>query len=160
MTVRGSYLQIPLDSWIEAQHYVGKLKDGQRPTWIKLYLRLLDHDRLAEVEPMCRFVYVGLLLCAAKTNNLIPSKANWIANQLSMSTEDVKVAVKCLVKIGLVKPLTEAQSRVALDELYARLEEKESKRESKKDSSPGPFEARDDASQALAFINANLRGAA
>lgn len=162
MTVRAKYLRIPEAKWDKHQHYYKGRKEGSeppadwRPTWIKLYVKLLDDFDLRELPPDARFVYVALLLIASQTGNLIPSSAYWLGKRLTMSEKQVQKAVKSLVRNGLIEPFSASSSRKALDDLYPLIKEVRSKK-----LEPRPLtDSKDVAAEALGLINDNLRGVA
>lgn len=101
LMARPKYLRIPPDKW---RRYQQKTRpDGWRPPWLKLWNGLIDDHRLRTLTPAQRFVYVGLLIVANESENLINPSHNYLGNRLTISPEVVKKAVETLVANGLIE---------------------------------------------------------
>lgn len=61
------------------QHY-----KKRRPTWVKLYVSLLEDDDFGQLSVPARLVFCLSLLLAAERENRIPADPSWMAVELKM----------------------------------------------------------------------------
>lgn len=91
-------------NWEDYQHY-----KYRRPVWIKLYRQLLDNYDFTRLSDANKWLFIGLLLLAAETENLIPDDLKWIQRRLFITG---KIDLNSLINIQLVE-------RVQLDSVDA-----------------------------------------
>lgn len=130
------FLQVK--NWSRFQQY----KD-RRPTWIKIYVELLDDYDFGKLPDAMKAHLVGIWLLAAQTDNKIAADVAWITRKIN-ATE--RVDVKALISFGFlqyenVQKCTDAPEGVYLEtETYTEETEKERgvPRESKEPPMPNP----------------------
>ena len=89
------------------QHY-----KHRRPTWIKLYQSMLDDGPLMALGETSRYIYVGLLLLAARTDNKITTDVLFLAASLHIrDVGDMEMCLKELLSEGFIEIFTLAQSK-------------------------------------------------
>lgn len=98
---RPKYLRIPEAAWKKYQQK--ERPDGWQPPWLKLWNKTIDNFDLRTLPMDIRFVYVGLLIIANETNNLIPASHEWLHERLTGPTKTIEKAVNVLVAKGLVE---------------------------------------------------------
>lgn len=77
------------------QHY----KD-RSPKWIKVYVDLLTDYAFAQLSNGNKWIYIGLLLLASRTDNRTPFDGKWLAGQLALGDEGLNL--QPLVDAGFV----------------------------------------------------------
>ena len=89
------------------QHY-----SKRNPPWIKLYRSLLDDPEFIDLDEVSRWRYLGLMLVASMTNNVIKNDPSYIQKMLRL---DHKPDLTQLFRTGflLAKSYTSASSGVA-----------------------------------------------
>lgn len=82
-------------NWEDYQHY-----KYRRPVWIKLYRQLIDNYDFTRLSDANKWLFIGLLLLAAETDNLIPDDLKWIQRRLFITS---KIDLNSLINIQLVE---------------------------------------------------------
>lgn len=82
-------------NWERFQQY----KD-RRPTWIKIYVELLDDYKFGKLPDSMKAHLVGIWLLAAQTDNKIAADVAWITRKIN-ATEPVDV--KSLISFGFLQ---------------------------------------------------------
>jgi len=95
-------------NWDELQHY-----GNRNPSWIKLYLRLLDDYDFAQLSDAEVGQLVKVWLLAARSKGEVPYDIKWIASRIACSG---KVRLDRFIQMGL---LIEADSRESASNLLA-----------------------------------------
>lgn len=126
-------------NWKRYQHY-----KERRPPWIKLHLELLENYELMECRASTRWLACGLLLLAARYENLIPCERNVIGKALNLNSQQVKVGLQDLLQIRFVERTgrlrgasavqAKASAALALARADARSQEAEAETETDKGS--------------------------
>lgn len=87
---------IEIVKWDDFQHY-----RDRNPPWIKLYNSLLDDHEIMSQPVRVRWVAVGLLLLASRTDNKIPANPAYLRNRLWLDdTPDLSPLFEC----GFIQP--------------------------------------------------------
>jgi hypothetical protein len=106
------YIFIP--NWDELQHY----KDRGRPTWIKLYPRLLRNDDFVDLSATERMALIGIWMLYAESGRRLALDTTKLTRSLNQRI--TKRTLDRLNGAGFI----EFRSRTALDEVYAREEKR------------------------------------
>lgn len=105
---------VRIRNWDRFQHY-----SGRRPPWIKLHSELLDNSEFMEMSVQTRWFAMTLLLLAARTENVIPVNAAWLAGVARVTPSLARRCLAELMQTRFVEPC--GRKRVAstmLDESY------------------------------------------
>lgn len=93
-------------NWDTFQHYkTGKNADA-KPTWVKLYVSILDDWDLTSLPLAAQLLADRLLLVAARTGNEIRNDAKWIASATHIDFNYIDDALRELRRIGFVEPIS------------------------------------------------------
>jgi hypothetical protein len=125
--------QLRIKKWDEYQHY-----KERRPPWVKFHTSLLDNYELMALRASSKFLACGLLLLAARCDNVIPNDSLRIAKQLEMNTQQVTTGIEDLLRIGFVEPIrrTRGASKVRAGR-YAQAETDSSSEKTAKPTEAG-----------------------
>lgn len=86
---------IEIVNWDKYQHY--KNRD---PPWIKLYNAMLDDPDFMRLQDASRWLAVGLMLLASRTENQVPADGGWLQWRLRLSSPP---DLEPLVTIGFIR---------------------------------------------------------
>jgi hypothetical protein len=89
-----------IKKWNEYQHY-----RDRRPPWIKFHTSLLDNYELMGLRSSSKWLACGMLLLAARCDNVIPYDAKRIAKQLEMTSVQVNTGIDELLGIGFIEQI-------------------------------------------------------
>lgn len=82
-------------NWERFQHY-----RDRNPLWVKLYRDLLDDAELMRLPDASKWLAVGLLLVAARHDNVFPNDPKWVGRKLYM---DADADLESLLSVGFVE---------------------------------------------------------
>lgn len=84
------------------QHYK-KYDSINNMIWFKWYLNCLIDHKFSMMDDGHKWLFIGLICLACKTNNLIPYDLDWITKQISSNGKDsVDKAIKLFKEKGMV----------------------------------------------------------
>lgn len=91
-----------IENFEKMQHKdIFKKSDG-KPPWIKFFVKLLDNEDFEELPYLSQLVYLKLLLLAARKENAIPNRSDWVARRIGMQPEEVAEATLNLLESGFL----------------------------------------------------------
>lgn len=80
-------------NWGEYQHY-----GDRRPPWLKVHISVRDDPQLNVCHPTARLLFFMLLITAAETDNVIPYKRAWIAEEVRLPVQAVTRHLPALIQ--------------------------------------------------------------
>jgi hypothetical protein len=83
---------------------------GRNPSWIKLYVKMLDDERIRKLFDSEKWLFVSLILLAVGCNNCITNDPQWIYSRVSYRTLRgggrgllrVRLGTQKMLKLGLI----------------------------------------------------------
>jgi len=93
---------ITISNFNKYQHY--KLDAASNMIWFKWYTKSISDYKFSRLNCYTRWIYIGLICLATKTENLIPYDLNWILTQITYesNTKELDEAINRLAKEGVI----------------------------------------------------------
>ncbi|MCS7232272.1 MAG: conserved phage C-terminal domain-containing protein [Elusimicrobiota bacterium] len=89
-------------------------------SWIKLYFSILDDYYFSKLSYEQKYLYVGLLLLAGKTQNQIPFDLEYISQQLGKN-DNLKEHIDKLIELGFLSiDKVKTKYRQSIDKVYTK----------------------------------------
>jgi len=97
------YIVIP--NLEEYQHY-----KNRNAIWIKLYLRILNSDKIDQLNDWEKWYYIALLLLATRNDNKTPLRRSYVRQKCAISSrKDVIKSAEKMAKIGLIRIVSDSK---------------------------------------------------
>ena len=95
---------IKIKNWDKYQHYHSANSDLSRKnsmTWFKMYASSLQDSSFMQLNSALKWVFIGLMLLACKTNNATEMNLKWL--QRTLNVRGIEKSLNTLNSIGLIE---------------------------------------------------------
>ena len=81
---------------------------GRNPIWAKIFIRMLDDQRIRQLYDGQRWLFIGIILLAIGMDNAVPMDVQWLYNRVSYRSRGrganaVRLGCKKLLKLKLIR---------------------------------------------------------
>ncbi len=98
---------------------------AKNPQWVKLYRTVLTDQAFIKLDPLSRYVYLGLLILASETSNCVVNDTSYIAHRLAIDASQLNLRPLFLSGLLVASPSTIRRQK-CLSETETETEKRES----------------------------------